>query len=453
MEKSERLRLPGYAELLRLAIPLILANMAVPILGLADTAVIGHFGSLEELSAIALGTMIFNFVFWSFGFLRMGTTALIAQASGAGEALEVRTSLARGLAIALFIGAALLILQLPILSLALKAFPAGEEVHAAAKRYFHYRILGAPASLSLFVLFGGLIGLGKTREVFTLQLFMSGLNLALNLLLGAALSMGIEGIALGTTIAEWTSLLLGLRIVYAYLERERHRADADEPFVDRRSLKDAAALFRTMRAHTDILIRTFFLLLGFGYFTRVGAGFGDLTLAANHLLLQIIAFSAFFLDGFAHLTESIVGRAVGARDLQHFIETSKRTTRLAFITALALSLLALALGPGFLALLSEHKEATSLAASYLPFVAVYLLFAVFAFQLDGIFLGALFTRSLRNAAIFSSLAFIALSVPLIDAYENSGLWAGFVLYALLRVLSLLFALRFELPKLRAQAEL
>lgn len=433
-------------ELLRLAVPLILANMAVPILGLADTAVIGHFGSLEELSAIALGTVIFNFVFWSFGFLRMGTTALIAQASGAGDQLEVRTSIVRGLSIALFIGVALFSFQRPLLRLALYAFPASAEVHEATSRYFQYRILGAPASLSLFVLFGGLIGLGKTREILKLQLFMSGLNLALNLLLGAALSMGIKGIALGTSVAEWVSLVVGARVFYRHLERERR--GAIEPFIDRRSLGDAAALFRTMRAHIDILIRTFFLLLGFGYFTRVGAGFGDLTLAANHLLLQLIAFSAFFLDGFAHLTESIVGRAVGARDVPHFIAASKRTTGLAFFTALALALLALIGGPFLLALLSEHREATSLAISYLPFVAVYLVFAVFAFQLDGVFLGALFTRSLRNAAIFSSAAFIAISLPLIDAFENAGLWSGFVFYALLRALSLAFALRFELAKLR-----
>lgn len=449
MRSSERLILPSYAELIRLAIPLILANMAVPILGLADTAVIGHFGTVEELSAIALGTMIFNFVFWSFGFLRMGTTALIAQASGARDALEVRTSIARGLSIAVVIGSALLLLSTPILALALRAFPAGEAVHEAAARYFNYRILGAPASLSLFVLFGALIGLGKTREVFALQLFMSGLNLVLNLLLGAALSMGIEGIALGTAIAEWTSLALGLGMVYRFLERERAPAD---PLIDRASLRDSVALLRTMRAHTDILIRTFFLLLGFGYFTRTGANFGDLPLAANHLLLQIISFSAFFLDGFAHLTESIVGRAVGARDVDHFIAAAKKTTRLAFFTAIALALLALFGGPALLAALSEHRAVTSFAATYLPFVAVYLVLAVFAFQLDGIFLGALFTRSLRNAAVFSSIAFILLSGPLIDAYENSGLWAAFVLYALIRALSLALALRRELPRLKRSVQ-
>lgn len=449
MPESQRLTLPSDVELIRLAIPLILANMAVPILGLADTAVIGHFGTVEELSAIALGTMIFNFVFWTFGFLRMGTTALVAQASGARNAIEVRTSLARGLSIAVSIGALLLLLNGPILRIALYAFPADSEVHAAAMRYYRYRILGAPASLSLFVLFGGLIGLGKTRKVFTLQLLMSGLNLALNLILGAALAMGIEGIALGTTLAEWTALGLGLRMVYRFLESER---SVDEPFVDRTSLRDGGALLRTMRAHTDILIRTFFLLLGFGYFTRIGAGFGAVPLAANHLLLQIISLSAFFLDGFANLTEAIVGRAVGARDVSHFIAASKRTTRLAFFTAVGLASLALLAGPYFLLVLSEHREVTALATRYLPFVAVYLLFAVFAFQLDGIFLGALFTRSLRNAAIVSSIAFIMLSWPLIDFYENAGLWTAFVLYALLRMASLLLALRWELPRFRRGAD-
>jgi MATE family multidrug resistance protein len=431
--------------ILRLSWPIVVANSAVPLLGIVDTGVIGNTGSVEALGAIALGALVFNFVYWSFGFLRMGTTGFTAQASGAGDEPEVRATLGRALLLAGGIGTTLVLLQAPIVWVALRLLGATEQVEALTRAYFETRIWGAPGSLGIFAILGCLVGLGRTREVLKTQLVLNGLNIALDVAFAGFLGMGVRGIALGTAIAEWTTLAYGLVLVRSIL-RSRH--DDDEPFWSRHRILDRERALKTLGANADIMIRTLFLLLGFAWFTNQGARFGDEILAANHVLLQLVSMSAYLLDGYAHATEIVVGRAVGAGRRETFDRAVRAATVLAAWTGLALALLVFFGGGPAARLLTDLEPVRAVAAAYLPLTALYVSLSFAAFQLDGIFIGATATRDMRNASVLSCLAFIGVSLLLIPRMGNLGLWLAFVFYVMARAV----ALGARFPALRASIE-
>ena len=405
----------------------------MPLLGIVDTAVIGNTGSVAELGAIALGALIFSFVYWSFGFLRMGTTGFTAQASGAGDEPEVRAALGRALLLGAGIGVSLVLLQRPIGWASLQLLGATSDVESLTRAYFDVRIWGAPASLGTFSILGSLVGLGRTRDVLRTQLLLNGLNIVLDLVFAGVLGMGVRGIALGTAISEWVTLAYGLMLVSAVL-RERH-ADA-EPFVPWARIRDADRARSTLGANADIMIRTLFLLLGFAWFTNQGARFGDEILAANHVLLQLVSMSAYLLDGYAHATEILVGRAVGASDRVGFDRAVRAATTLAAWTGLALAAGVLAGGGVAARGLTDIEAVRSIAVAYLPWTALYVSVSFAAFQLDGIFIGATGTRAMRNASVLSCLAFIAVSYGLIPRWGNLGLWIAFVFYVAARAVAL-----------------
>ena len=410
-----------------------MANAAVPLLGLVDTAVIGNSGSVEALGAIALGALVFNFVYWSFGFLRMGTTGFTAQASGAEDTAEVRATLGRALLIAVVVGGLLLLLQRPIIVVALAILGAGAEVEELTRRYFEVRIWGAPASLGMFALLGTFVGLGRTKSVLVTQLVLNGLNITLDVLFAGVLGWGVEGIALGTAIAEWTALFLALGLVYRLLQRDRMD---DEPFWSWNRIGDPARVRRAVTANADILIRTLFLMLGFAWFTDQGARFGDAVLAANHVLLQLVSLSAYLLDGFAHATEIHVGRAVGAGRRGAFDQAVRSATELAAMTGVVLGGGVLLVGPTAVRLLTDLPEVNALAIALLPLAAVYVTLSFAAFQLDGIFIGATATRDMRNASVVSFGAFLGLTALLVPAWGNRGLWWAFIAYVVIRAATL-----------------
>lgn len=425
-----------------LAWPIILANASVPLLGLADTAVIGRYASLEDLGAVAIGAVIFSFVYWGFGFLRMGTTGFTAQASGAGDEPEVRAALFRALGIAVIIGLLLILFQAPIGMVALSLMGGSETVSAIASDYFSVRIWGAPAALGLFAIMGLLIGLGKSRTLLFLQLFLNGLNILLDIWFAGVLGMGASGIALGTAIAEWCSVLLGIFLVWQLL-RERQGADAG--FVPWQHLRDMAALRRTLAANTDIMIRTLLLVFSFAWFVRQSGQFGDDVLAANHILLQLISFSAFFLDGFAFVAEAVSGEAAGAGDRGRFDTAVRLSSELAGISALVLAVLILLLGELAVAALTTHEAVRVAAATVLELSALYVALSFIAFQLDGVFIGTTRTRQMRNAAVLSTGLFLLMCWWLVPLAGNHGLWWAFIVYVLGRAL----ALAFYYPGLRA----
>lgn len=420
-------------EILRRAWPVMLANASVPLLGLSDTAVIGNTGSLAALGAIAFGAIIFSFVYWGFGFLRMGTTGFTAQAVGAGDEAEVRTALWRALVLAGGLGVALILLQMPISAVSLSLMNGSDSVNALTQDYIAIRIWGAPAALALFALMGCLIGLGHSKTLLLVQVFLNGLNITLDIWFAGFLGMGVEGIALGTAVAEWSSVGLALFLVWRIL-RQRH-VDA-EAFVPLPRLRDRARLWHTLNVNSHIMIRTLLLVFSFAWFVRQSAQFGDEVLAANHILLQLISFSAFFLDAYAYVTEALVGEAAGAKNRQRFDDAVRKSSELALVTAAVLATIILLGGDYAAQLLSTHEQVWYQVSRVLPWAALYVLLAVVAFQLDGIFIGTTRTREMRNAAIVGTAIFLPLSLLAIDVAGIHGLWLSFVIYVCLRAICL-----------------
>ena len=428
--------------ILQRAWPVMLANASVPLLGLSDTAVIGNTGSLEALGAIAFGAIIFSFVYWGFGFLRMGTTGFTAQAVGAGDEAEVRATLWRALLLATAIGVVLILLQWPIRDLSLTLLSASSGVENLTKDYIAMRIWGAPAALALFALMGCLIGLGHSKTLLLVQLVLNGLNIALDIWFAGALGMGAAGIALGTAIAEWCSVGLALFLVLRIL-RARHTRD-QEAFVPVQRLRDLVRLRHTLSVNSHIMIRTLLLVFSFAWFVRQSAQFGDDVLAANHILLQLVSFSAFFLDAYAYVTEALVGEAAGSKNLPAFDAAVRKSSELAIGTAVILAGIILLGGNQAAQLLSSHEAVWYQVSLVLPWAALYVLLAVVAFQLDGVFIGTTRTREMRNASVFATVIFLPLSLLAIAIAGNHGLWLSFVAYVCLRAI----CLGYYLPALR-----
>ena len=423
----------SYGNLLSRAWPIILANAAGPILGLVDTAVIGNLGATQDLGAIALGALVFSFVYWSFGFLRMGTTGFIAQAFGAGDEAEVRAILGRALLLATALGLVLILLKWPLSLAAFTLLDASDSVEVTAKSYFALRIWGAPATLAMFALMGVLVGLGRSRQLLIVQLFLNGLNILLDIVFAGVLGWGVEGIALGTVIAEYCAVLVAAYCVFNVL---RMNMEPDSLFWDWSKILDKSSLSKTFTANADIMIRTMLLVFAFAWFANQGAKFGDVALAANHLLLQLVAFSAFFLDAYAFVVEALVGQAIGAKNRQLFDLAVRRTTLLALISAVLLAGFIYFFGAMAIAALTDLVEVREAARRLLPLAALYVLAGFAAFQLDGVFIGASFTRQMRNAGVISLAVYLLAWWLLIDAYAVVGLWWAFIIYVIARAAAL-----------------
>ena len=424
----------SYTYLLNKAWPIILANAAVPLLGLVDTAVIGNVGTVEDLGAIAFGALIFSFVYWGFGFLRMGTTGFAAQAVGAGKEQEVRAVLGRSLLLAVGLGILLIVMQWPIRLAAFSILGGSESVESIAQDYFRLRIWGAPATLASFALMGLLIGLGRSKALLIVQLFLNGLNISLDMLFAGVMKLGVTGIALGTVVAEWTTVIFAGWLVIRVLKRREVPGNSFWP-MDR--ILDRATLIKTLSANADIMIRTLLLVFSFAFFTNQSARFGDVVLAANHILLQLVSFAAFFLDGYAFVVEALTGAALGAGKRASFDLAVKRSSVLAVITAVILALSIWLLGGFAIELLTDLTEVRLVAVESLFLAASYVLCSCAAFQLDGIFIGASCTRQMRNAAFMSLSVFLAAWWLLIDGYGVTGLWWAMIIYVLARAASLL----------------
>ncbi|HAS48145.1 MAG TPA: MATE family efflux transporter [Gammaproteobacteria bacterium] len=424
----------SYSYLLEKAWPIILANAAAPLLGLVDTAVIGNVGSVIDLGAIAFGALIFSFVYWSFGFLRMGTTGSVAQALGAGDQSEIRAVLGRTLLLAVALGVLLIALQWPIRLVALSLLDGSAPVEAVTQQYFTIRIWGAPATLAMFALTGVLIGLGNSRQLLLVQLLLNGLNICLDIVFAGVLGWGVEGIALGTIIAEWLAVIFATWLILRELNARR---EPGADFWPRARLLDMAQFTKMLAANRDIMIRTLLLVFSFGFFINQSAHFGDVVLAANHILLQLISFAAFFLDGYAFVVESLVGASVGARRRDSFDMAVKRSSILALVTAAALALLLLVFGDIFVAILTDIELVQDAARNSLFLAAIYIFFSFAAFQLDGIFIGASFTRQMRNAAFLSIAVYLAAWLLLKDRFGVNGLWWAMIIYVAARADALL----------------
>ncbi|WP_432785066.1 DNA damage-inducible protein F [Oligella sp. MSHR50489EDL] len=424
----------AYLKLIRLALPIILANASVPLLGLVDTAVIGQMGQTADLAAIALAGLIFSFVYWAFSFLRMGTTGFVSQAVGADNRNELHAVVFRTLILGSVIGLALIILQQPIQRIAGYFLSASPEVNSLVKDYFVVRIWGAPATLITFALMGIFIGLGWTKQILVIQLLLNGLNMLLNVIFVVFLTMGVKGIALGTLIAEWVTLIYGLTLVIKKLELRpllaHFQAHAAQIF-DKQKIK---ALFLV---NGDIMIRTLALLAGFAWFARQGAGLGDAILAANHILLQFISMAAYFLDAFANVTEMIAGQAYGAKKRPAFVRAVIDNSVVAALSAFFLALSLMLFGHLFIQALTPDAELQGIANQHKIYAALYTFISFAAYQLDGIFIGVTNSKAMRNSTVIAFINMVSVGYLLTGPLANIGLWLALIVFVFVRGVVLL----------------
>lgn len=429
------------SKVMHIAWPIVLSNATVPLLGLADTAVIGNLGQASLLGAIAVGAMIFSFLYWGFGFLRMGTTGLIAQAQGADNEAEVQATLIRALLFAGGMGLVLVILQIPIASAAMTLIGGSVEVESHARQYFAIRIWGSPATLATYALLGFFIGLQDSRTALVLQLVLNGLNIFLDILFVIVFDMGVAGVALGTLIAEVTAACLGIYLAISKLKRRQSSLPLFPLNWER--IKDPDAIKRTITVNLDIMIRTLCLIFALAWFTNQGAKSGDVLLAANAILMQLVSFAAFFLDGFAFSAESLVGEAAGARNRKRLKDAVKYSTELAFGTAAVMSLIFLVIGTFGIDALTTSEEVRAAARLYLPWAIATPVISVWCFQLDGIFIGATRTADMRNAMAVSLAIYLAAFYAFGEAFGNHGLWAALMVFYVARTVTLYW----QYPKL------
>ncbi len=414
--------------ILKIAIPIVLANLSVPILGAVDTGVVGQMGEAAPIGAVGLGAIILASIYWIFGFLRMGTTGLVAQATGAGDLAESGAILTRGVMIGLAAGIVMVAGQVGITWAAFRIAPASPEVEALARDYLSIRIWGAPATIALYAVNGWLIATERTRGVLVLQLWMNGLNIALDLWFVLGLGWGVQGVAVATLIAEVTALGLGLWLCRAAFSGAQWR--------DWARVFDRVRLKRMWVVNSDIMMRTIALQAAMTGFLFVSAGFGDVELAANQVLWQFLMITAFALDGFAFAAEALVGQAVGARSVGLMRRASLRASVWALGVALAMALGFWVAGPWVIDLMAVDEGVRAAARAYLPFVVVLSVLGLACYMLDGIFIGATGTREMRNTVILA-VAIYALAIwVFVPIYGNMALWGALILLNVLRGLFL-----------------
>jgi MATE family multidrug resistance protein len=402
--------------------PVILSNITVPLVGAVDTAVMGRQDDPAYVGAVALGATVFSAFYWVFGFLRMGTTGLVAQSYGARNPDAIAATLVRALVAAAALSTLLLLLQKPILTGALWLIEGSATVEGFTAEYFNIRIWGAPALLVHLVELGVLFGLQRMRLVLVLTLVFNLLNVVLDLWLVMGLDMGVQGVALGTTVSEWAAALLGGLFVYRALIDAGGRPSWPAQLLEAAQLKQFVGL------SSNLVIRTLFVQLPFFVTTLLGARFGDVVLAANAVLMQYFFIMTFGLDGFAHAAETLTGYAVGRRDRASLRNTVVYSSIWAAMLAVVFGLLVLVFAESLIALMTSLDAVASKARNYTVWLAVLPLVAVWAFQFDGIYIGATRSRELRNGMFVALLAYLACLLPTLAILGNHALWLAMLVF-------------------------
>ncbi|MBT1515032.1 MATE family efflux transporter [Bradyrhizobium sp. SRL28] len=407
------------AQVFAIAGPAMVANLTTPLIGIVSTTAIGRLGDATLLGGVAMASVLFDCLFWLFGFLRMSTVAFTAQSLGAGETSELRAILMRGLIVAALVGATLIALQIPLATILLNAMGGSDGVTLAAKTYFTIRIWSSPLALGNYVVLGWLIGQARAKLALGMQITINLINVAATVVLVLVFDFGIAGAAIAALIAEAAGLLLGL-LIARHLSKGQFAAS-------RALLFDRTKLMRMLAVNRDIMIRTASLIAAFLFFTAQGARAGDMTLAANAVLNNFLLFGAFFLDGLATAAEQLCGRAYGARNKAAFAGAVKLVVMWGFGFALAVAGCFLLFGPAFIDIMTASVEVRRIARDYLPFVIFAPLLGVFAFAFDGVYIGATWARDMRNLMLLSLLIFLCAWFAL-RSFGNAGLWGTFLVH-------------------------
>ncbi|MEL6573673.1 MAG: MATE family efflux transporter [Pseudomonadota bacterium] len=428
-----------HRRVLQIAVPIVISNATEPILGAVDTGVVGQLGEAAPIGAVGIGAIILTSLYWVFGFLRMGTAGLAAQAEGAKEIEEVAAILSRSLLVGFAAGGLIILFQVPLLWGAFQLSPASDEVESLARDYVAIRVWSAPATIAIYGITGWLIALERSKSVLVVQVAMNGLNILLDIVFVLGLDMGVAGVAWATFIAEWCGLAIGL-----WLCRD---VFAGTGWNDRARVFAAAQLRRMAGVSSDILIRSVLLQAIFVSFLFWGADFGDVQLAANQVLLQFLSITAFALDGFAFAAEALVGQALGAKRRGALRRAAVLTSAWGLGTCIVFAIVFAVWGPWAIDLMAKDPAVQESGRTFLPYMVAAPIVGVAAWMLDGIFIGATRTADMRNMMLVSTLIYLVCVLPLMAAFGNHGLWIGMLISFVARGITL--GLRY--PALERQA--
>ena len=429
-----------HKRVLGVAIPIVLANATIPILGAVDTGVVGQMGLAVPIGAVGIGAIIISAIYWLFGFLRMGTTGLTAQAIGSNDHSETSALLVRGILIGLGAGLVLIMTQIPLFSAALGIAPASFEVESLAQEYLKIRVYSAPAAIAIFGITGWLIANERTRAVLVLMLLINSINIVLDFVFVLRLGWGVEGVAFATLIAEWSGLFFGL-----WLARKGFK---NGYWKNWSQIFDRARLTKMAKVNSDILIRSVLLEIAFVSFLFLGSSFDDATLAANQVLIQFLNITAYAMDGFAFAAEALVGKALGAKNRLIFRRSAVMTSQWGFGSVVVMALAFYVFGNTIINVMTTAEDVRAVSYEYLPWMVLAPLVGAAAWMLDGIFIGATRTADMRNMMFISFCVYLIALALLLPKYGNHGLWASLIIFSIARGLTL----GYKYPKLEASVE-
>lgn len=412
-------------EILHIAIPAIISNITVPLLGLVDVTITGHLGNVSYIGAIAVGGMLFNMIYWIFGFLRMGTGGMTSQAYGGKNETECRHILFRSVTISFALAVTLILLQFPINRIAFIFIDTSEEVKLYASEYFHICIWGAPAVLGLYSFTGWFIGMQNSRYPMFIAIAQNIINIATSLFFVLGTGMKIEGVAYGTLIAQYAGLFMALFLAGKYVKRPVQH-DSVKNIFNRKSMAD---FFRVNR---DIFFRTLCIVAVTVFFTSSGAGYGDTTLAVNTLLMQMFTIFSYIMDGFAYAGEAIVGKYVGSRDKYNLRKAIRLLVCWGTGVAVFFTLLYSIGGKGFLELLTNETNVINSSSEYYYWVLAIPFAGFMAFILDGICIGATATGIMLRSIFIASVTFFITFYTMNGTLGNHSLWLAFIIYLFVR---------------------
>jgi len=420
--------------ILKLSIPIFFANLAIPMVGIIDTALMGNLGSLSYLSATSVAANLFSMIFWSFGFLRMGTVGMVSQANGRNDYSEILNIVVRNLLFVLAISITIILLQNLILSLSLKIFDLSEATRNLYEQYFKIRVYSAPGELTLFIITGLFVGLQKTKTSSLAVGFFSILNILLSIVLVTKFDLNIKGVAYGTLFSALITSIIFLIYMFWYLSKYTKITINFAQIFNLRKIKNI------FNINLNIFIRTILLTFSFLWFTYLGTQIGEDFVAANAILINLVFLSAFILDAYAFSTEGIVGYSLGKKDLNLFKNIVKNSFILSSISGLIISIIFFFTNNLVINLMSDIDEIRKLSSSYALWLIILPVISSFCYQFDGIFIGASQTKELRNAMIFSVFSYLLISILLIKFLFNTGIWISLCIFMILRAISLFYYL-------------
>ena len=420
--------------ILKLSIPIFFANLAIPMVGIIDTALMGNLGSLSYLSATSVAANLFSMIFWSFGFLRMGTVGMVSQANGRNDYTEILNIVVRNLLFVLAISITIILLQNLILSLSLKIFDLSEATRNLYEQYFKIRVYSAPGELILYIITGLFVGLQKTKTSSLAVGFFSILNILLSIVLVTKFDLNIKCVAYETLFSALITSIIFLIYMFWYLSRYT------KIIINFAQIFNLKKINNIFNINLNIFIRTILLTFSFLWFTYLGTQIGENYVAANAILINLVFLSAFILDAYAFSTEGIVGYSLGKKDLNLFKNIVKNSFILSSISGLIISIIFFFTNNLVINLMSDINEIRELSSSYAVWLIILPVISSFCYQFDGIFIGASQTKELRNAMIFSVFSYLLISILLIKFLFNTGIWISLCIFMILRAVSLFYYL-------------